>query len=176
MLAWQVGCAPTASAPPVAAGDGHAHDGHDHGPDGALPKAPLDEHGHDHSHAEAGPNGGHLLVLGDEKFHVEWLHDDEAGKLTVFILDGTAKKLVPIAAEKLVIEKKIGDKTDKYELVAVDRQGDMPKTAKFEIVDKPLIEALQAVGDGVEASIAVDVNGESFVGKFTKHDHAGHKH
>jgi hypothetical protein len=143
------------------------HSGHDHA-------------GHDHGHAhDLGPNGGHLLELGDEQFHAEWVHEDESGKLTVFILDAAGKELVPIAAEKLVLEKTIGDRTDKYELLAVDRQGEAPKSARFEIVDKALLAALQLVGQGVEASLTVDVNGQPFTVKFPKHedhDHHGHKH
>jgi hypothetical protein len=160
---WLVGCTTTSPEPPKTDKPGeHSHDGHDHA--------------HGHSHADLGPNGGHLLELGDEKFHAEWVHDDEAGKLSVFILDGAAKELVPIAAEKITIEKKVGDRSDTYDLHAVDRQGETPKSAKFEIVDKALIEALKLAGDGVEASIKIDVNGEPFTAKFTKHEHHGHKH
>jgi hypothetical protein len=141
------------------------HDGHDHGHD----------HAHGHSHEALGPNQGHLLELGDEQFHLEWVHDDESGKLTVFVLDSAAKELVPIAAESLKLEKVLGERTDTFDLVAVDRQGDPPRSARFEIVDKSLIEALKLVGDGVEASIAVDVNGQPFTAKFSKHEHH-HKH
>lgn len=159
---WSSGCAPKAESTrsPAAVDLGHDQ-GHDH------------EHGH--SHAELGPNGGHLLVLGDEQFHAEWVHDDDSGKLTIYILDGAAKELVPIAAEKLTIEKKVGERTDKFELTAVDRQGEVPKSAKFELVDKSLIEALKLAGDGVEATLSVDVNGEPFTVPFTKHEHE-HKH
>ena len=109
----------------------------------------------------------------------EWLHDDESGKLTVFILDGAAKEMAPIAAEHVTIEKKIGDKVDRYQLPAVDRTESTPKVAKFEIVDKPLIEALKTAGQGVEAKLTVDIDGKAFTGQFEHHDHAdghGHKH
>ncbi len=168
---WLSGCSPAtntnSTSNSTTSNQSHdSHEGHDHG-----------HEGHAHSHAEVGPNGGHLLELGNEEFHVEWAHDDESGKLTAFILDGAAKELVPISAEKLTIEKTIGERTDKYDLVAVDRQGETPKSAKFEIVDKALVAALKMVGDGVEASITVDVNGQPFTAKFTKHeDHHGHKH
>lgn len=152
--------------PPIVDGHDHDHSGHDHS-----------GHDHGHSHAHLGPNGGHLMELGDEEYHLEWTHDDDSGKLTVFILDGNVKELVPIAAEKIVIEKSIGTRSDKYELTAVDRQGEVPKSAKFEIVDKALVTALKAVGDGVEASLSVDINGKPFTVPFVKHeDHHGHKH
>lgn len=166
------GCSPKPIAgdpPPLPAGgvhDDHGHEGHDHG------------HHHGHSHADLGPNQGHLLELGDEQYHAEWVHDDVAGKLTVYILDSNAKNLVPIAAETITIEKKVGDRSDTYELAAVDRQGETPKTAKFEIVDKGLIEGLKLAGDGVQASIIIDINGQPFTAQFEKHshDHHGHKH
>lgn len=171
-LAISLGCSKPApisgDPPPLVEGHDHGHDhsGHDHG---------HDHHGHDHAHL--GPNGGHILELGDEQFHAEWTHDDESGKLTVFILDSTGKELVPIEAEHITIEKSIGTRSDKYELAAVDRQGDTPKSAKFEIVDKTLVTALKAVGDGVEASLSVEINGKPFKVAFTKHeDHHGHKH
>lgn len=165
VMLWTIGCSKPISGnpPPLPSGhEGHDHDGHDHA---------------GHSHAALGPNGGHLIELGDEQFHLEWVHDDDAGKLTVYVLDGNAKELVPIPAEKMTIVKKLGERTDSYDLVAVGRKGETPKSAKFEIVDKALIEALTLVGDGVEASITADINGKSFTKEFTKHeDHHGHKH
>ena len=166
-LAWQLGCSkpqPISSDPPPII-DGH--EGHDHSHEGHA-------HDHGHSHADLGPNGGHLIELGKEQYHIEWTHDDNSGRLTMFVLDANAKELVPIAAEKITIEKTLGTRTDKYELTAVDRKGDMPKSAKFEIEDKGLIEGLKLAGNGVEASLSVDVNGEPFTAKFTKHH--DHKH
>ena len=63
------------------------------------------DHDHDHDHAHAhGPHGGALVELGnDEKYHAEWTTDED-GKVTVWILDGSGEKEVPIAAEKLTID------------------------------------------------------------------------
>jgi len=132
------------------------------------------EHAHDHDHAHEGPHGGHLIELGEEEYHGEWTHDD-AGKVTVYILDGAAKKTVPIAAEKVTIEVKIGDKVSTFDLPAVNRTtGDMPTAYQFETVEPKLKGALDAAGKGIEASLTVDVNGKPFVGKIA-HD-AGHEH
>jgi hypothetical protein len=144
------------------------HDGHDHA------------HGHDHGHADEGPNGGHLIELGTEEYHAEWLHDDESGKLTVFILGGSAKEPVPLSAKSIVIEKKIGEKAEKYEIPAAGRTDNTGKGAQFELVDKPLVEALKMAGQqGVEAKLIVDIEGKTFEGKFEHHEHGhhhGHKH
>lgn len=158
---------PPSSPPPVYPTHVADHEGHDHG------------HSHDHGHAEEGPNGGHLIELGNEEYHAEWVHDDDSGKLTVYILDAEAKKVVPISASTVTIEKKIGDKADKYELLAVGRTEADPKTAQFQITDKPLVEALKSAGQGVEANLSVDIDGKPFQGKFEhqEHDHHhAHKH
>lgn len=143
------------------------------------------EHAHEHGHAEEGPHHGHLVELAEpgqpvkEEFHVEWDHE-ESGKVTVWILDGTAKKTVPIAAESVVIEVTAGGKTDTFELPALDRTtGDKATAFKFETTSKELLGKLETVGDAVAAKILVDVNGKPYEGKFEKHaehDHAGHKH
>src|SRR5688572_7448179 len=107
-LIWIVGCSKRISGDPPALPPGteHGHDDHDH-----------------HEHAHLGPNGGHLLELGNEQFHAEWTHDDDSGKLTVYILDAAGKELVPIAAEKVTIEKNLAGKTVTYDLLPVGRQG-----------------------------------------------------
>jgi hypothetical protein len=166
---WICGCnnSPPASPPTVYPSHVEDHEGHGH------------DHAHDHSHADEGPNGGHLIELGNEEYHAEWLHDDDSGKLTVYILDAAAKKNVPISATSITIEKKIGDKADKYELLAIGRTDAEPKAAQFEITDKPLVEALKSAGQGVEASLSVDIEGKAFQGKFEHHEHGhhhGHKH
>lgn len=139
-------------------------EGHDHSHEG---------HDHDHDHAHEGPHGGHLIELGDEEYHGEWTHDEE-GKVTIYILDGAAKKTVPIAAETVTIEVKIGDTVKSFDLAAVNRtDGEMPQAFQFEIVDKSLLGALEAT-KGIEASLKVDVNGKPFVGKIEA-DH-GHAH
>ena len=144
-----------------------------------------DEHGHDdhghegHDHGALGPHEGHVLELGKEEYHAEWTHDDASGKVTVYILDSEMKKDVPIAAENVTIKIKVGDVEQAHALEAVNRStGDMPMASQFEIVSKPLVEALETVGSGTEASLEVTIGDRPFVAKFDSHaghDH-GHKH
>jgi hypothetical protein len=143
------------------------------------------EHAHEHDHAETGPHNGHLVELAEpgkeskEEFHVEWDHK-ENGEITVWILDGKAKKEVPIRADSLFIDVKTGEMTESYELAAVDRtSGENASAFKFEIMSKALLGKLETVGKNVAATIRVDVNGKPYEGKFeahAEHDHAGHKH
>ena len=59
-----------------------------------------DHDGHDHSqeskagqHEEHGPNGGELIELGAHAAHLEILHDEKTGALTLHALDGDMKPL-----------------------------------------------------------------------------------
>jgi hypothetical protein len=167
---WLAGCNP--AAPPSSTnGSGTTTDGHDHGHEG---------HDHAHDHAHHGPHGGELMSIGEEAYHAEWTHDEE-GKVTFYILDAEAKKEVPIAAEKITIDVKIGEAEPKtYELMAVNPSGEPAKTAQFEIVDKDLlgvIEVLKPDDKGVTATLNLEIDGTPYSQKIEKeaHDH-GHDH
>jgi hypothetical protein len=58
------------------------------------------DHGH-HDHAEKGPHNGALIAVGGHDAHVELLLDSKTGKLTAWILDGKAKKSIPIMQKSL---------------------------------------------------------------------------
>lgn len=149
------GCTGSAPPPSTVTGGGH-------------------EHAHDHDHAHHGPNHGHILEVGEEEYHLEWTHSDD-GKVTLYILDAAMKNPVPIPAEKLEIETAVGEKTSKFELVAVDRTPDMPLSAKFETVDKQLLGVLESLSEKVTATLNVSIGGKPYVVKFTPAG-AEHKH
>lgn len=163
---WLAGCNPQAPSSTNGSGattDGDAHD-HDHA-------------GHDHAHH--GPHDGDIMMIGDEEYHAEWTHD-EKGKVTFYILDAEAKNEVPIAAERITIDVKIGEKDPAtYELLAVNPSGDEMKTAQFEIVDTNLEGALEFLSKGVVATLSVEIDGKPYQQKIEKeahdHDHA-HAH
>ncbi len=46
-----------------------------------------------HDHAAGGPHGGAIIEMGDGS-HAEMVHDDAAGKVTIYLLDGAAKNSV----------------------------------------------------------------------------------
>jgi hypothetical protein len=144
----------SASNPPAA----KVADSHDH------------DHGHDHEHAHHGPHQGHLMVIGNEEYHAEWTHD-ESGKVTFYILDAAAKKDVPIAAEQITIDVKIGDNPPKtYELVAVNPMDG--KTAAFEIVDKQFAALFdQLKSSGLKLTLHVNINGKQYDQLVKEHDH-----
>jgi hypothetical protein len=57
---------------------------------------------HDHygdgsrGHSHEPPHGGTPVVLGDDHFHLEFVRDPEAGKLTAFVLDGHLHNFIRI--------------------------------------------------------------------------------
>jgi hypothetical protein len=153
------GCKP--SAPPAAPASGEAAgDAHEGG-------------GHEgHSHAAHGPHGGHIIELGDEEYHAEWTHDDD-GKVTVYLLDHDMKEEVPIEAKEITIEVKVGDAPSTFKLLAVQASdGDMPKSAKFEIVDKGLLGVLESLSKGVTARLKIPaINGKRYEAAILPDDH-----
>ena len=131
-------------------------------------------HDHGHDHGSEGPHGGHILGLGDEEYHLEWLHN-ESGKLTFYLLDAAAKADVSTAAKSIAITTTIIDETATVTLNTTTPDGD--EHNKFEAIDPVLLERLKLVGHGVAASASVQIDGKQYTGEFEHHDHGhGHSH
>lgn len=124
--------------------------------------------GHDYHDHEAGPHGGHLIELGAEEYHAEWLHDDETNTVTVYILDADAQNEFPIDASEILINVKVNDQPTQYKLTAFPTE--QGKSSQFQLVDGSLIVAL-SVGEGVSARLQVDINGTPFSATIEQHAH-----
>lgn len=59
-----------------------------------------------HDHPDAGPHGGPLAEWGEEEYHAEFTVDRGKKQATVYILDESAKKAKPIAAESITLTLK----------------------------------------------------------------------
>jgi hypothetical protein len=142
------------------------------GPANPGAKAPKVGEGHDHAHDHAhhGPHHGHLMEIGGEEYHAEWTHD-ETGKVTFYILDADAKKDVPIAAEDITIDVKIGENAAvPYKLAAVNPMDG--KSATFEIVDKQLLGVLETLkSPGIVATLKLTINGKAYEQRIEEHTH-----
>lgn len=150
-LLLMAGCKP---APQAAKNGAHDHD-----------------HEHEHAHVHSGPHGGHIMEIGEEEYHAEWTHD-ENGKVTFYILDSSGKKEVPIAADEIAIEAKIGNQEPMtYRLVAVAPQDG--KASAFEVVDKNLEGVLESLSAGVTATIKqLTIGDKTFANvKIEEHKH-----
>jgi hypothetical protein len=51
-----------------------------------------------HHHEHIAPHGGAVVVLGDEVFHLELVHDPAVGRLTGYVLDGHMENFIRLPA------------------------------------------------------------------------------
>lgn len=79
--------------------------------------------------AHKGPHGGALYEGAEHKFHAELKLDAKKNEATVYILDGKAKKLVPIKAK--TIEMKIKGVSEPITLKAVPSKEDAGVSAQY---------------------------------------------
>jgi hypothetical protein len=97
VLGFAAGCG-RKMEPAAVAGEEAKHAGHEH------------EHGHGHEHHA--PHGGAVVVLGGEAYHLELVHDAEAGTLKAFVLDGEMENFIRIAAAEFDVKAKAKGETE----------------------------------------------------------------
>lgn len=164
-----VGCQEPAAEPDdtttTAAEDDHGHDhGHDHG---------------DHAHPTEGPHHGDLVELGNEEYHGEVVHDDEASTVTVYILDGSATKQVAIEASEVTVNVSHAEAPQQFTLAAVPDDGDADgRSSRFVSNEQELMKHLD--DHAAKAQLVVKIDGKSYRGDIHhSHDHedpADHDH
>lgn len=88
-----------------------SHQGHTHAPSTASSHA----HGHEH----IAPHGGEIVVLGNEAFHLELVHDRAAGRLTLYVLDGHMENFIRLPVPSLKLTCTIDGKEQRLTLAAV---------------------------------------------------------
>jgi len=127
-----------------------------------------------HAHPTEGPHLGALIELGKEDYHAELVHDEKTDTITVYILDATARKPVPITAKELMLNLKAGNKPYQFPLKACPQAGEPAGVASaFGATDKNLCKALDS--HGVSGRLNVEIGGKVYVGKVAGHTH-NHKH
>jgi hypothetical protein len=126
-----------------------------------------------HGHPEHGPHGGELVELGKEDFHAEFVHGE--GGISIYVLDGSATKLVAIPSEKLVVSLKHDGQVASFDLAANPEASDAAsQTARFTSTDAKFDEWLDA---GAKGAVVIQIEGKSYTGKIAHdHDHLGHNH
>src|SRR4051794_9691225 len=120
-----------------------------------------------HDHPETGPHSGALAEAEGEKYHAEFLADHDKKLVTVYILDGTAKKTVPIAAETVQVTLTNFKPAVQLTLKADPESGD-PKgeSSRFTGTHEKIAEKADYTGE-ISATIA----GSPYIFKFEEHDH-----
>ena len=131
---------------------------------------------HEHEHATEGPHHGSLIELGNEDYHAELVHDEQAGSITVYILDSSAKVAVPIDTKELTVNLSHDGQAEQFSLAASPVVSDPPgQSSRFTSSDVELAEELDH--EGTQAQLIVPINGRQFRGKISHdHDHEGHEH
>lgn len=159
------GCSDDSSSDRDAAGPTEAtgsHDDHDHAGD---------------THPTEGPHHGSLVELGNEEYHAELLHDEDAGTVTIYLLNAAATEPVPIdSATDVRINAKHGGRPEQFTLVASPDANDPPGTSsRFISSDEKLARNLDE--EEAEPRLVLTINGKSYRGALSHdHDHEEHDH
>ncbi|GAB4137570.1 MAG: hypothetical protein Tsb009_05210 [Planctomycetaceae bacterium] len=130
-----------------------------------------------HSHPSKGPHKGTLIELGDDEYHAEIVFDEKNETTTIYILDSSAKKPVPIDATEVIINLKHKGKPEQFKLPAVPDQKDPKgKSSRFQLKDGDLIHDIEE-HDDAEPKLTVKISGKGYTGEI-EHDHekGDHKH
>lgn len=107
---------------------------------------------HQHEALKA-PHGGNMLVVGEEIAHVEIVHDDAAGKMTLYIYDKDATS--PLALKDAPrINLRTADGNKQLVTSPIEPQDGM--ASRFEVTD----EALKS--EHMNGRIALDVGGKKY--------------
>ena len=129
------------------------------------------EHAHVH-----GPNGGHIVELGEEEFHAEVAMDKDR-KLTIYLLDGEVKNAKPVANGTLQIATKVDGKEVVLDLVAapLDTEKD-GQCSRFELSADKVPGAVMDI-EGLTGDLTLKFGEKSLKTSLTEeHAHEGHVH
>lgn len=135
-----------------------------------APNTTANGDGEAHVHPTEGPHGGELIELGNEEYHAELLHDEQAGTVTIYILDSHAEKVVPIEATELMINMTRDGQAEQFPLAASAEQTDPEgMSSRFVSNDAQLGAGLDHEGAGPQ--LVVTIAGKQFRGHI-EHVHA----
>lgn len=126
-----------------------------------------------HTHISEGPHHGTLIELGNERYHAELVHDKKS--VTIFMLDGSATKAIPIDATEVTINLIHDGKPAQFKLAASPETNDPSgKSSRFTREDEHLVEELEHGHPGLKLSVVIE--GKGYSGEIV-HDHEdSHEH
>ncbi len=126
-------------------------------------------------HPSEGPHGGSLIELGTEEYHAEFVHDDAAKSVTIYILDSTAKVNEPIDAAEITINLQHEGRGEQFTLSAsADSSDPVGKSSRFVSTDAELGEELDH--EDAEPQLAVKIDDKSYRGTIEHKHVATHIH
>ncbi|MGE3172482.1 MAG: hypothetical protein AB7O97_07625 [Planctomycetota bacterium] len=113
------------------------------------------------AHGHEGPHGGHLLEVGDHVAHLEVMHDEAAGKMTIYVLGSDAKSaLTDAKAPQVKLSTDSGPKVLSTTAVS-------GAAGAFAVTD-PALKA-----HGPEGRISIEIGGKTY-NPALEHDHKDH--
>jgi len=113
------------------------------------------------AHGHEGPHGGHLLEVGDHVAHLVVMHNESAGKMTIYVLGPDAKSAFTAAkAPQVKLTTDSGPKVLSTSAVS-DEAG------AFSVTD-PALKT-----HGPEGRIAIEIGGKSY-NPVLEHHHEDH--
>jgi len=124
------------------------------------------EHAHEH-----GPNGGHIVELGEEEFHAE-VAMDTTRKLTVYLLDEAVKAPKPVENGTLQIMTKVDGKDVTLDLTSapLDTEKD-GKCSRFELAADKVPGAIMDI-EGLAGDLSLKFGDKTLKTSLTEeHDH-----
>ncbi len=129
----------------------------------------VKEQPHEHEH---GPHGGHLVELGEEEYHAEVAFDPKTAKITIYILDSTAKNPAPTDSKEITLKLALDGKTEAFAVGAAPQSGDPPgKSSRFELAGHAGIKSHIKDEEDLKGSVNATIAGKSFSGEI-KHEHS----
>ena len=127
------------------------------------------------AHPSEGPHQGELIELGNEEYHGELLHDQQAGTITVYVLNAAADAQVPIEASEIVINAVHDNRPEQFKLAAVpDSTDPTGKSSRFVSRDGELATRLDE--HGTPPQLVLTINGKSYRGEISHSHNHGHGH
>ncbi len=123
----------------------------------------------EHHHPEKGIEGGTLIELGEEEYHVELLIDNKAGQVKINVLDGAATKRVPVEKTlNISFNAKKSGETLSFPLTAQPHAEDPEgKTSSFGSEEKALSEFLSSRVQGVKL-VGLKIQGKAYSGTYSR--------
>lgn len=133
------------------------------------------DHDHEHEHAE-GPNGGHVLEVGEEQYHLEVVFDEKGRTLTAFVYGPDAKTAYPIEVETIDFDQEVDDKEHEIPLAAKPLDGEPKgKSSRFVAEGKAIPDSIKKESD-LEGHFHLDIGDDHFHVDLEHGDHDGHDH
>lgn len=118
-------------------------------------------------HEHVAPHGGELLELGDEQGHIELVHDDDAGKITMYVYGAEMDKPISVEKPAVTVQQKEGGAVD-LTLVAQDAKAD--GTAHTWVAEHASLKA-----EPLEGRVRLKIAGKQYQSPLEPPDHKPHK-